>query len=97
MNDSKNYMRYSLLLFLVLSGCGGKSPKTETATAEIDTVAYPFSYTLSAPADRVTLPKRLREVSGLTYYKDNKLLCIQDEEAAVFVYDIARKQIVRRR
>ncbi len=88
-------MNYSLFLLVVLTGCGGKSSESDQATSETKSTPYIFPYALSAPTDAVTLPKRLREVSGLTYYKDHKLLCIQDEEAAVFVYDIAKKQIVQ--
>ncbi|MBC7571128.1 MAG: SdiA-regulated domain-containing protein [Spirosoma sp.] len=80
----------------LLMGCGGgKSSESDRATSETQATPYTFPYALNAPADAVTLPKRLREVSGLTYYKDNKLLCIQDEEAAVFVYDIEKKQITQ--
>jgi len=85
--------RFFIGLCLLLTGCGGKSTKTETTTADAGTAPYSFPYALNTPADNVSLPKRLREVSGLTYYKGNKLLCIQDEEAAVFIYDVAAKTV----
>ena len=88
-------IRLSVVISLLLMGCGGKPAKTDQTTADTEPAPYAFPYALNAPADAVTLPKRLREVSGLTYYKANQLLCIQDEEAAVFVYDIAKKRIVQ--
>jgi len=87
--------RLFFVIPLLLMGCGGKSSETNQTTTNNQPAQYTFPYTLNAPADEMALPKRLREVSGLTYYKDNKLLCIQDEEAAVFVYDIAKKQITQ--
>ena len=87
--------RFYFVFPLLLMGCGGKSAKTDQTTADTEPAPYAFPYALNAPADVVTLPKRLREVSGLTYYKANKLLCIQDEEAAVFVYDIVKKRIIQ--
>ncbi len=81
---------------LLLTACGGSSNKTEQQT-EAATVAAPFRlpYTLNQPDDNTTLPKKLKEISGLTYYKADKLLCVQDEEAVVYVYDTKKQQVVQ--
>jgi hypothetical protein len=54
------------------------------------------SYALAAPDRTVVLPARLNEVSGVTTISDRELGCVQDEEGAVFVYDLAQQRITRR-
>ncbi len=88
-------------MIVLLAGCGpATSTKTERPATDLvapPLVAPPFKlpYDLTAPDENVVLPKELKEISGLTYYKDNKLLCVQDEEAVVYVYDIQKKQVVQ--
>lgn len=82
-------------LTLLVLGCGPSSTKKDRQpTAE--TLALPFElpYDLTAPDENVTLPNQLKEISGLTYYKDDKLLCVQDEDAVVYVYDTKQKKVV---
>lgn len=40
-----------------------------------------------------SLPHILEEISGITYLKNNKLLCIQDEDGYLFVYNLKTSQI----
>lgn len=90
-------MKYFLPgLIVLLAGCGPSSTKTDRQP-DAGTVASPFKlpYDLNAPDENVTLPKGLKEVSGLTYYKDDKLLCVQDEEAIVYIYDTKKKKVVQ--
>ncbi len=90
-------IHYCLLgISLLLLGCGSSSTKTDKQP-EAGTGA-PLSklpYNLTTPDENVTLPNQLKEISGLTYYKDDKLLCVQDEEAVVYVYDMKKKKVVQ--
>ena len=90
-------MKYLLFwLPLLLTGCGPSSTKTDRQpTAETLTPPFKLPYDLTAPDENVTLPNELKEISGLTYYKDGKLLCVQDEEAVVYVYDTKKKKVVQ--
>ena len=54
----------------------------------------PIPYDLANPTERYSLPKDLREVSGLSYYKPGRLAMVQDELAVVFIYDLNSKTIV---
>ena len=87
---------YLLGLALLLVGCGPSSTKNDRQP-EAGTVTPPFKlpYDLTTPDETVTLPNKLEEISGLTYYKDDKLLCVQDEEAVVYVYDTKKKKVVQ--
>lgn len=79
---------FPLVCLTLLMGCGSSSTKQQSsAETEQKAPDYPFAYQLNKPASVAKLPKKLEEVSGLTYYKDGKLLCIQDEAAAVYVFD----------
>lgn len=84
-----------LVCLTLLMGCGSSSTKQQSS-AETDqkAPAYPFAYQLNKPASVAKLPKKLDEVSGLTYYKDGKLLCIQDEAAAVYVFDTRTGKVI---
>ncbi|AKD56027.1 SdiA-regulated domain-containing protein [Spirosoma radiotolerans] len=82
-------------ILLVLAGCGPASKKNEKP--ETGTLASDFKlpYRLTAPDEKYTLPGTLNEISGLTYYKDDQLLCVQDEEAVVYVFDTKKGKVVK--
>src|SRR4051812_6697405 len=63
-------------ILLVLAGCGPASKKNEKP--ETGTLAPDFKlpYRLTAPDENYKMPGTLNEISGLTYYKDDKLLCV---------------------
>jgi len=46
-----------------------------------------FPYDLSHPSDKFKLPDELREISGIDVYKKHKLVCEEDENGKVFIYD----------
>ncbi len=48
---------------------------------------YYFPYDLNEPHKTFKLPEYLTEISGLSYYKKNKIICVQDEKAKLVVYD----------
>lgn len=53
-------------------------------------------YRLGHPDFIDELPEDLDEISGLSYYKDHQVLGVQDEKGIIFVYDFARKEVVRK-
>lgn len=77
---------------MLLNSCNpSKTQNKEEKTAETKvTPAYDFTH----PAQEMKLAKSLREISGLSYYKDNLLMCVNDEEGKVFIYDFAKEEIV---
>ena len=61
--------------------------------------AYRFSighkgYDLAHPARRWDMPRKLVEISGITYYKKNQLACIQDEDGDIFVFHLNKDEVV---
>ncbi|MEW5801383.1 MAG: SdiA-regulated domain-containing protein [bacterium] len=53
-----------------------------------------FPYDLHNPSNKFKLPHELDEISGLSYLRQNELVCIQDEKEAVYVFDIAKEKII---
>lgn len=82
-------------LLFVMAGCGPSSKTTEKPEAGTIATDFKLPYRLTAPDEKYTLPGTLNEISGLTYYKDDKLLCVQDEEAVVYVFDTKKGKVVK--
>ncbi|MFD2936640.1 SdiA-regulated domain-containing protein [Spirosoma flavum] len=82
-------------VMLLLAGCGPSSKKTEKTEAGTLAADFSLPYRLATPDKNYTLPKELKEISGLTYYKNDKLLCVQDEEAVVYVFDTKTGNVVK--
>ncbi|WP_234735856.1 SdiA-regulated domain-containing protein [Tellurirhabdus bombi] len=80
------------LACLWLTSCNTKKAD-QVAENNPPVVLEKVPYSLDAPTETYTLPKELAEISGLSWYKKNKLLCIQDEEAEAFVFDLAKKKV----
>jgi uncharacterized protein YjiK len=64
------------------------------ANPENDNTSFP--YDLDNPDERYPLPKYLTEISGLAYYEEDKILCIQDEKAEIYVFSLDKKEIVNK-
>lgn len=54
-----------------------------------------YQYNLADYNEIYPLPGRLQEISGLAYWKDDLLLCVQDEKGNVYVFDKVKKEIVQ--
>lgn len=56
--------------------------------------AYTFNYSLEKPTLKMEMPKNLKEISGLSFYKENQLACVNDEKGSVFIYDLQLQKVV---
>jgi len=68
--------------------------KDPTSVQKPDT--YYFPYNLDKPHEIYSLPEYLKEISGLSYYKKNKIVCVQDEKAKLVEYDLKKNEIDER-
>lgn len=85
----KQQILYAFLLVSILGAC--QSKKQEDTTEQV--INQPVPYDLTKPDQRYDLPRDLREISGLSYFKPGMLACIQDELAVVFLYDLKKKKV----
>ena len=86
-----------LAMLCFLGACTGKKNNDDTGNQAVSgketSAKLPFAYDLSAPARRFTLPPDLEEISGLSYYKNNQLLCVQDEKAVAYLFDLKKEAV----
>ena len=52
-----------------------------------------FQYDLENPDEKYLLPEYLVEISGLSYYNEDSILCEQDEKAEIYVLSLDKKRI----
>lgn len=97
-------MRRFLLFFstlLSLAAC--RNPSKTDSDESADSTAYvqedlqPLGYDLKNPSAFFELPKDLREISGITYYRDGLLAAVQDERGDVFLIDSKSGNVRERR
>ncbi len=81
-------MKISICLAVAggLLACRPGNSRRDEATRDAPAL-QPLAYNLDQPAARYDLPKALREISGLTFYKNDQLACVQDERGEIFLFD----------
>ncbi len=87
------HFRILILCVTLFYACEPKK-KTQTETATIQNVNLPYDF--ENPTEKYDLPDKLKEISGLSYYKKNQLVCVNDEQGKIFIYDINDKKIVNK-
>jgi uncharacterized protein YjiK len=55
-----------------------------------------FLYNLEEPDARYKLPAYLEEISGLSYYGNGKIACVQDEKANIYVWNLEKEKISKK-
>jgi uncharacterized protein YjiK len=69
-----------------------KKSQEQSENATIQNVDLPYDF--ENPTEKYDLPDKLKEISGLSYYKTNQLVCVNDEQGKIFIYDIKEKKII---
>ncbi|MBN1339313.1 MAG: SdiA-regulated domain-containing protein [Bacteroidales bacterium] len=82
--------RILLAIVLILSVITASGQQTRTMFLQ---EGYIFPYNLGNPSQKANLPDVLEEVSGVSYYDENTLACIQDERGVVWFVDPATGNI----
>ncbi len=86
-------MRIALLYFLLLVIISPASSQEADKYILFEHEGYEFPYSLKEPNKLWKLPKRLVEVSGLSYIKDHKIACIQDEKANIYLFNLKTEEV----
>ena len=84
-----------LLAFSVAFSACSKSKKNKQTCFLSEHYSH-FPYAINQPGYTYVLDNELHEISGLSYAKENKLLCVNDEQGYIFEYDTQQKKISRR-
>jgi len=90
--------KVNLLILLALSvaftACS-KNKKNKQSCFLSENYSH-FPYSINRPSNTYELESQLREISGLTYEKENKLLCVNDEQGYIFEYDLMKRVVSRK-
>ena len=54
---------------------------------------YNFPYQLAEPDKSWELPKKLIEISGLSYIDKHRLACVQDEKGNIYVFNLKAGEV----
>ena len=82
---------FSIVIF-ILSCNPKKKNKEEKLSQNFQNIILPYDF--ENPSEKFIMPNKLKEISGLSYYKNNQLACVNDEEGKVVMYDFVKKEIV---
>ncbi len=52
-----------------------------------------MDYALNQPNAVIKLPAELKEISGIAFFGENKLACVQDEKGTIFIYDFQKRRL----
>lgn len=63
-----------------------ETDSTATENSSTQTKTH-FPYDMKHPGEKYKMPKELKEISAIDIYKKSKLVCVEDEDGTVFVYD----------
>jgi hypothetical protein len=75
----------SVFLFLAFFSCN-----QNTGTSGDDSG---FAYDLSNPEAVYSMPKALKEISGIQYKDENIMACIEDNNGIIYLYDTKQKEL----
>ncbi|MCK4345875.1 MAG: hypothetical protein KAX05_11375 [Bacteroidales bacterium] len=73
-----------------------KYPLEGSESVESPLPVYSFHkipYDLANPDTKYILPDFLQEISGMSYYDKDKIACIQDEKAIIYILTLEKKKI----
>lgn len=68
----------------------------DNTTIQNESLMFTFPYNLSEPDTIYELPPILKEISALSLSQDNELICLQDEDAVIFTYNLDSNIITNR-
>ena len=96
-NDNSQGMNYKLSRIILLASILFFSAcKHSTHKINNQGVMFNFPYNLQSPDTVYELPPILMEISALSMFSDTEVICLQDEDAVVFVYDLVQNVVTNR-
>ena len=81
-----------LLCFVYLSSY----PQDDNTNKLFEHPNYDFQYQLNQPDHSWELPKKLVEISGLSYIDKNRLACVQDEKGNIYIFNLKSGEVERK-
>jgi len=79
-----NFLQLIIPLVFVLVSCSSNNKKSANDNGDFDN-----------PVKIINLPFSLKEISGLSFFENNKLLCHQDENSSIYIIDYQTEEIIQ--
>jgi len=86
--------KLNVIIFLILIFTSCSFEKDEDKTVINDVIKNDISYNLSEPDKIYKLPAYLKEISGISYYGNNKMACVQDEHATIYIFNLKKGKVI---
>lgn len=87
------YILLILILSTIFESCGAPEEKKEAIYPNNESIT---GYNLAVPDKISVLPDILLEVSGLTTLDSATVVCVQDEDGIIFIYNEKKNEIINR-
>jgi len=93
--SGKSFLFFLIILNLTLFGFSSCNfqKKKKKQIKEVTGKDYIFPYDLENPDAVYHLPLYLEEISGISCYKKNKIACVQDEQAIIYIIDTEKGKV----
>lgn len=82
-----------IISFLIISACSSTTDSRNQKTDRRSISA--IGYDLTNPDETFILPPVLHEISGIAVIDTSSIVCVQDENGIVFIYDVKKKEITK--
>lgn len=88
-----NFISLSLLYALLIFSCKEKAKKDPDKESGLQLFAGPQEYNIQTPDATWELPSALKEISGMNLFNDSLMLCQEDENGKLYLYNLSSKEI----
>jgi uncharacterized protein YjiK len=88
----KFYIKNLLCLSFIFGACQSQNT-TQNQDYTMSDSRNTFAYVLESPSVNYTMPFELEEISGLSYFGNKQIACVQDENGYVFIFDEASQKV----
>jgi len=80
------------LIFFGFVSCNNHKDVEKPVSESKKTINY-FPYDLQNPDTIYRLPSYLEEISGISCFKNNKIACVQDEHATIYIFNTKKGKV----
>jgi uncharacterized protein YjiK len=88
-----------VFLLLLVWACDPKSKKSDNSEIEKSQDSknklQGLNYDLANPIQKYDLPKKLKEISGLSFFSESELYCVNDELGKIYLFNLSKKEITK--
>ena len=88
-----NFISVFLLCSFLVFSCKGKAKKEPDKNTDTQILAGSQDYNILSPDATWELPSALKEISGMNLFNDSLMLCQEDENGKLYLYNLLSKQI----